>query len=177
MPHPNPFLNSSNETEFDAKDSRYLEAAEGWLGLSNWHEANEELECISPEKRSHPYVLCLRWQICAKAEKWELGAEVARAISERVPEIDYGFVHMAYALHEMKRTREAMDVLLPVVDKFPDNYTILYNLACYACQLGKLKDAQDWLEKAIDLAGKEDVRKMALDDPDLEPLWLNIGEI
>jgi hypothetical protein len=34
-----------------------------------------------------------------------------------------------------------------------------------------------WLEKAIDLAGKEDIRQLALDDPDLEPLWTKIGEI
>jgi hypothetical protein len=34
-----------------------------------------------------------------------------------------------------------------------------------------------WLEEAIDLAGKKDIRLMALDDPDLEPLWTKIGEI
>ena len=34
-----------------------------------------------------------------------------------------------------------------------------------------------WLEQAIDLAGKNDIRSMALNDPDLEPLWTRIGEI
>jgi hypothetical protein len=34
-----------------------------------------------------------------------------------------------------------------------------------------------WLEKGMDLAGKKDIRQMALDDPDLEPLWTEIGEI
>jgi hypothetical protein len=34
-----------------------------------------------------------------------------------------------------------------------------------------------WLEKAIDAAGREDIRQMALDDPDLELLWNDIGEI
>jgi len=52
-----------------------------------------------------------------------------------------------------------------------------YNLACYSCQLGNLKEAMGWLEKAIDLAGKEDIRLMALEDKDLEPLWSRIGEI
>jgi catabolite regulation protein CreA len=52
-----------------------------------------------------------------------------------------------------------------------------YNLACYECQLGNLKDAMQWLEKAIDLAGKKDVRVMALDDPDLEPLKCQIPKI
>ena len=34
------------------------------------------------------------------------------------------------------------------------------------------------LWKATDLAGKKDIRLMALDDPDLEPLWNeNIGNL
>ena len=29
------------------------------------------------------------------------------------------------------------DNLLPVVERFPDNATMRYNLACYECQLGR----------------------------------------
>jgi IS5 family transposase len=42
--------------------------------------------------------------------------------------------------------------------------------AGYSCQLGKLKEAMLWLEKTIDVAGKKDIRLMALDDEDLQPL-------
>jgi hypothetical protein len=82
-----------------------------------------------------------------------------------------------YSLHELKRTKEAHAVLLPIADKFPDEYMISYNLACYACQLGNRKESLQWLGKAIDLAGKKDIRLMALDDSDLEPLWNDISEI
>jgi hypothetical protein len=34
-----------------------------------------------------------------------------------------------------------------------------------------------WIKLAIDLAGKKDIRMMALDDSDLELLWLEISEI
>jgi hypothetical protein len=51
------------------------------------------------------------------------------------------------------------------------------NLACYACQLGNLKQARDWLQKAIDLANTKEVKLMALSDPDLEPLWKEIGTL
>jgi hypothetical protein len=51
-------------------------------------------------------------------------AEIARATSEVAPDNPFRFVHMAYALHELKRTRDAWNVLLPVVDKFPDEYII-----------------------------------------------------
>ena len=64
-----------------------------------------------------------------------------------------------------------------MVDKFPDEHTVSYNLACYACRLGNLRESLQWLERAIDLAGKTDIRARALDDPDLEPLWKHIGEI
>jgi len=158
-------------------DGRHLEAAQGWLGLGDWFEANEELECITPRMLTHPDVLRVRYEVCAKAEKWELAADVARAISEIVPHDPFGCVHMAYALHAMKCTKQAWSVLIPVVDMFPKVYIIRYNLACYACQMGDLDAAMQWLEKAIDLADKEDIRMMALEDPDLQPLWGQIGDL
>jgi hypothetical protein len=68
-------------------------------------------------------------------------------------------------------------VLLPVVDKFPEEFIIRYNLACYACQLGNLKETRDWLKKASDLADTKQIKLMALKDADLKPLWKEIGEI
>jgi tetratricopeptide (TPR) repeat protein len=163
--------------EFTISDKRHLEAAEGWLGLGDWAEANEELENITPQLRGHPQVLGVRFQIYAKAKKWEYAVEIARAISDLLPENPFGHFHLAYSLHELKRTKEAYDVLIAVVDKFPTEHLIRYNLACYACRLGSLREAYQWLEKAVDLAGKEDIRQTALDDPDLEELWFQIAEI
>ena len=71
----------------------------------------------------------------------------------------------------------ARKILCSVGRKFPKVPIIPYNLACYACQHGNLKEAKQWLGKAIDIAGKKDIRMMALDDPDLQPLWDKIGEI
>ncbi len=72
---------------------------------------------------------------------------------------------------------EAKRILAEAEVKFPGEYLIRYNLACYECQAGNLKKAMGWLGKAIDMAGKKDIRLMALDDPDLEPLWTQISEI
>ena len=162
---------------FSDADRRHLHAAEGWLGLGNCVEAFDELENISPELRGHPAVLRVRYQIHAVAKKWESAAAIARAISQLQPEQPFGFIHCAFALHELKRTREALNTLLPVADKFPEQWLISYNLACYTCQLGDLKAAFKWLERAIDVAERQDIRAMALDDPDLEPMWAEIGEL
>lgn len=163
--------------KLELSDQRHLDAAEGWLELGDVEEATEELEQITPPMRAHPFVLRVRWGIYAKANKHEMAAEVARGMTVILPENSWGYIHYAYSLHELKRTKEAWGVLIPVADKFPDIYLISYNLACYSCQLGNLKEALQWLEKAIDLAGKRDIRLMALEDLDLEPLWKDIGEI
>ncbi len=60
---------------------------------------------------------------------------------------------------------------------FPKESLIPYNLACYECQAGNLKAAWNWLEKAFDAGDAKRFKLMALEDPDLEPLWVQIGEI
>ena len=162
---------------FELHDQRHLDAAQGWFELGNCIEVTEELEQITPEMRGHPSVLEVRYHIYAAAKKWEYAAEIARAISEMVSDSPFGWIHHAYALHELKLTQEARNVLLPAVDKFPKEYIIRYNLGCYACQLGNLKEARDWLKQASDLASTKQIKLMALSDPDLELLWKEIGEI
>jgi hypothetical protein len=76
----------------------------------------------------------------------------------------------------MKRTAEARDNLLGVVDKFPISATMRYNLACYECQLGRLEQAKMWLEKAFALGERKAMKAAAMEDKDLEPLWREIAE-
>jgi predicted Zn-dependent protease len=111
-------------------DQRHLEAAQGWFELGNYLEANEELEQVTPENRAHPAVLEVRWQIYAKAKKWDGALDIASTLAQLVPEQPLGWVHRSYCLPEMKRTQEARDNLLRVVGKFPDDPIMRYNLAC-----------------------------------------------
>jgi hypothetical protein len=67
--------------------------------------------------------------------------------------------------------------LLPAADKFPKDWAISYNLACYSCLMGRLEDAWDWLEMAFKVGDQNQLKLKALDDPDLEQLWAEIGEI
>ncbi len=55
-----------------------------------------------------------------------------------------------------------------VANRFPTCATILYNLACYAVQLGHLDFARARLAEAIKLESA--CREMALADPDLVEL-------
>jgi predicted Zn-dependent protease len=157
-------------------DNKNLEAAEGWLELGNWKEANDELEQISAEHRAHPFVLELRYKIHAAAGKWEMALAAAKSLRDVLPDNQWGHFYTAYALHELKRTQEAYDALNPVAHKFPDHQAMHYNLACYSCQLGKMKEAMQWLGNALEMPGEKDIRQMALLDHDLEPLWNEIAK-
>jgi predicted Zn-dependent protease len=157
-------------------DSFHLQAAQGWLELGNHIEAEAELDNITASLRAHPDVLKVRWEIYAVAKKWEAALDIAAAIVQLDPDDPLGWVHRSYALHELKRTAEARDNLLRVAEKFPASPTIRYNLACYECQLGNLERAKDWLEKAFALGDAKKMKLAALDDPDLQPLWKEIGK-
>jgi Flp pilus assembly protein TadD len=87
-----------------------------------------------------------------------------------------GHFHLALALYNLKQVQEAYDTLRPVVEQFPQDWMMRYDLAYYACLTGRLKEAWGWLKKAIDLAGSNDIRLNALADKDLEQLWSRIGE-
>jgi predicted Zn-dependent protease len=146
------------------------------LSLGNHLEANEELEQITAENRAHPAVLEVRWQIYAKAKKWDAALNIASALIQLAPEYPLGWVHRSYCLYELKRTEEARDNLLRVVDKFSEDPVMRYNLACYECQLGRVEQAKNWLESAFKLGNPQEMKLMALDDPDLEPLWQQMGK-
>jgi len=163
--------------ELTPPDSHYLNAAAGWCELGNFAEALAELRRISTANRDHPQVLAEEWRIYATEKDWLPALEVARRFIEVAPEIPAGWINQSYSLHEMKLTEEARNQLAPVAEKFPAVSTIPYNLACYACQLGNLDEARQWLAKAIKIGGTEDIKHMALSDSDLQPMWEEIKEL
>lgn len=156
--------------ELEPPDIHHFNAAQGWLGLNSAHDAQVELDKISKKQQSHLLVMELQWQVHAKAKRWEEAVETARAIASKHPKSAYGWIHVAYALHELRRTREAYDTLTPVLNQFPSEWLMRYNMACYAVQLGDLQEGKSWLERAREIGDKEEIAHLAATDPDLEPL-------
>src|ERR1700722_1753984 len=130
-------------------DILHLQAANGWLELGNHLEANEELEEITPRFKAHPDVLKVKWQVFVKENRWEACLNIAQAIIKLIPGDSWAWVHRSFALHELKQTQEAYDLLLPAHDHFPGVWTIPYNLVCYCAQLGRLEEAQEWFKQAM----------------------------
>jgi hypothetical protein len=151
----------------------------GWLGLNCPADARTELDAISPEQQSHPAVLEARWLYCAHEKIWRDALFVADCELAVAPEDSAGWLHRAYALRRVDggSLTQAWDALLPAADKFPSEPIVLYNLSCYACQLNHLEDGRNWLKRAVEAGGKEVIKKMALEDDDLKPLWAEIHEL
>jgi len=160
-------------------DSHHLDAAVGWLGLGCAGDAREELAKIAPENQQHPDVLEARWTICAHEQQWRDALEVARAELLAAPEEPAGWLHRAYALRRVSEggLTQAWEALLPAAKKFPAEPVIAFNLSCYACQMRQLEIARHWLRSAMAAGQKETIKKMALADEDLQPLWPEMEDL
>ena len=165
----NPFSNPADKFHFDA--------VSGWIGLGDLKSARDELQQISPELQNHPAVLLVQSELLLAEKSWEPLLPLTETLLRQFPEVEFLWIHRSYALHELKRTQEAFDALQPAVNNFPQGWLIRYNLACYCAQLGTLDEARRWLQQAMELSDHREIKAMALDDPDLKPLWEKIREL
>ena|ERR1019366_5085917 len=166
-------------SKLEPPDIFFLSAAVGWMELGDVAEAEVELEKISLKNANHPDVLEVRWTLLAQSEKWDSALEVARALAKAAPDRSSSWLHQAYSLRRAScgGLQQAWDALLPAHEKFPKEPTIAFNLSCYACQLNQLEEARSWFHRALKLGGKEHIKRMALRDADLRPLWAEIREL
>jgi len=134
-------------------DETQVEAAEGWIGLGDYVAANDELEQMTPANRAHPDVLQLRWRIYVAAKNWEACLDNSTALTKLTTERRFGWIHRAHTLDKLGRTQEAKDLLLSVVGELEVNSTIPYHLAQFCAKLGQVDESEQWLGKALLVAG------------------------
>jgi Tfp pilus assembly protein PilF len=156
----------SSFARFKAK----INAAEGYLELGMPLEANEELEQIEAEQRGHTEVLAVRVSIYSALKKWDLMQTVAKRLALIDPDTAQWTVSWAYATRRAESIEAARLILVNALERLQDVAVFHYNLACYECQLGNLEEAKDRLKRAFQLEPR--YRLKALDDEDLEPLWV-----
>jgi tetratricopeptide (TPR) repeat protein len=156
---------------------RGLQAAVGYLELGMLVEANEEIENLAPELKSSSAVLGVRLEIYRAAKKWSLMEVVARELWKRHPEEPVYWNDLAWAVRRADSLKAGQKILLNAAERFPSDAMTQFNLGCYACQLGDIDQSKERVRKAIELDAK--FKMLALDDPDLEPLWKRIegGEL
>src|ERR1700739_4167549 len=158
------------------EDARHLLAAQGWLELGDTVSAGDELEEITPDVKEHPAVFQIRYAIYVKREQWDTAAEVAEALASLLPDAPGTWINLAYATRRKTGggILAAKTILLAAEAKFPGDYIIPFNLACYCSQLHEFEQAERWLKKAAAIDEKA-VQEIAADDLDLKPFWASRG--
>lgn len=157
-----------------AADAELVNAAQEFLRKENPSAAEEALRRVSSDAELLPAVLEVHWEIQAQTEQWQRALETAESLRRTDSANAHGWLCEACSLNALNRTAAAFETLLKAVDQCPSVPTIHYNLACLACKLGRLPEASKWLQRAIEVGGRAEVKLMALDDPDLSPLLSEI---
>lgn len=157
-------------------DSYALGSARAWLVLGDASSALAELARISDSHRRHPEVLKVEWEARAKMGAWEAAFATAEELMKVLPSDAQGWILRAFAARRMHGggLKKAEELLIPALERFPNNFLVPYNLACYAAQQGRVEDAWQLLQRAMQIGGHRTVMKMAKADPDLKPVWTRL---
>jgi Tfp pilus assembly protein PilF len=149
-----------------------LKASLGYLELGVAQEAWDELEEIPAEEGSHPVVLRMRVEIYRALGKWAEMSEIAGHLVKVEPgQPDY-WISLAWGQRGSIGIPEAEKTLAAAAERFPQEATIHFNLACYSCKQGRLDEARGRLKTAIEL--EPAFKEAALQDDDLEAIWQGV---
>ncbi len=143
---------------------RAILAAQGYLELGMAEEALAELSTLNLESVD-PDLVELRLHILMQAKRWSEALSAAEELLRLTPEALPGYIHGAFALHELGRTEEARNLLLKGPEELRKDPTFHYNIGCYEAVLGNREAALLSLERSFSL--DDTYRDFARRDPDL----------
>ena len=125
----------------------------------------------------HPHVLLAHWEMRTRNGEWSSAWTVAEALVATMPGEPIGWICRSFALQQLGRIHEAREQLLKGANRFPTEWRIAYNLACYSCQLGDIGGAWNWLDRAIELGDADSLKSLALEEPSLKALGQKAGPV
>jgi tetratricopeptide (TPR) repeat protein len=149
-------------------------AAQGYHELGMWREAWRELDELTDAAQHRADVLEMRVIILVSERKWKEGLALSRKLADVAPQEDGGWVHAAFCLHELGRTREAIQTLLSAPGSLKEKAIFHYNYACYSCALGEIDVAREALQRSFALDKR--YRDFARSDSDLQPLHAELKQ-
>jgi predicted Zn-dependent protease len=145
---------------------RKLLAAQGYIELEMPDEAMRELNSLPAEEQATQEVMQVKLFIVMRGRRWREALEICDQLCAADPQQTTGFIHGAFCLHELGRTREAKELLLKGPAALLSEATYYYNMGCYDAVLGNVEDAQHALEISFRMDDK--FREIAKYDPDLK---------
>ena len=161
-------------TEIDITHKRLLIAAQGYSELGLPELALDELDLLPEEVSKSAIGIESRLSVLMQAKRWKPALGVGRELCRLAPDRTAGFIHTAFCLHEMGKSREALDLLSSGPAALKAEPTYHYNLACYEAALGNIEQARAHLN--VSFAMDKSLKDFARTDPDLKPLALQEGK-
>lgn len=130
------------------------------------------LEGISTCGDSFVEVTKLWWERFAASENWQSAAELGKLCARKRPKVSYGWENWAWSLHKQGKTREAYDLLAPMLKRLklpgPPSGRAAYCLACFCGAMDQTREGTRWLRLAWTMAADRDAfRIQALLEPEL----------
>jgi tetratricopeptide (TPR) repeat protein len=150
------------------EQERRILAAQGYFELGLHAEAREEMRQLPPAAFERSDVVELTLLCLMGEQRWSEALVVAHRLCALEPEQPGGFIHAAFCLHELGRTREALDLLARGPASLRTKPVYYYNLGCYLARLGEAEKALPLLRQSFEMDGS--LRRHARHDPDLDPL-------
>lgn len=147
---------------------RRILAAQGYLELGLPQEASEEMRHLPREAHERGDVIELTLLCLMEEKRWGDALVIAHRLCEREPRQPGGYIHAAFCLHELGRTREALDFLARGPATLKAKPVYYYNLGCYLACLGEEEKALTLLRQSFEMDGT--LREHARRDPDLDRL-------
>lgn len=162
------YLNTES-SRLDSEVQQTLEAVDGYLYLDMPDEALNELRDIHIKHQGEIAVLRARVRALLHLKRWKEAELLSEKGTSLYPEENEFMVQRAFALHQLKRGNDAVNVLLSAPDWIRRTGILHYNLACYEAKLGDISTARQCIRAALELNSA--FKKNARNDPDLDRLW------
>jgi predicted Zn-dependent protease len=147
---------------------RVLDAADGYLYLGLPAEALAEIERLSAADQDNNALLRMRIRVLLHLHRWQEAQRIAALGASIYPGEEEFTVQRAFALHMLRRPREAARVLQSAPEWLRRTGVLHYNLACYEVRFGDLDSARECIATACEM--NEAFRRNLGTDPDLAPL-------
>lgn len=147
---------------------RRLEAAQGYCELGLPSLAWEEIAPLRKPLGHLSSLIETELMILLIEKRWIEGLALALRLQRLHPDQPAGWLQASFCLHELGRTREALERLVSGPRALRTVALFHYNTACYLAQLGKLHDSMAALRRSFELDAE--YLENARTDPDLVAL-------
>lgn len=146
-----------------------LERARGYFDLGMFEDAWLAVEAMPLGRLNDADVLLLRFEILAALERWDFIEAMSKAVARMHPYEERLVELAAEAVERTKGNQARIDFMDDLKQDVADSALELYERGCREAQRGDLKRAGEFLRAAF--ARDMELRKRALDEPDLKTWW------